>query len=401
MSKNKNKQVAQAPKQPTKIMKREGYVSKIVPKAVSRTRADIETWQKALKAADNIERPRRARLYNLYKDILIDAHLTSQIKLRMLHTLATPFTIKNPDGNVNEEVTKLLSNADYATDITKNILWTPYYEHTLIDLTFNKAGKLIVELVPRNNVIPEKGILLFKEDSEAGILYREEHVFGSGLLEFWEKDDYGLLNKAIPHVLFKRFAQSCWSELCEIYGIPPRFMKTNTQDTEMLDRAENMLRDMGSAAYFIIDTTEEFEFAKGADTNGDVYNNLITLCKNELTTLIITVVIGQDTKFGNESKEKSSIGLFDKVVLSDKTMVTKHWNQTVLPALAQLGIIPFGLTYEYQPEEDLEKLWNMVKEALPYLDIDPEWIKQKFGIEVIGAKPKATVELGANNDFFD
>ena len=29
--------------------------------------------------------------------------------------------------------------------------------------------------------------------------------------------DYGLLNKAVPHVLFKKFAQSCWSELCEIY----------------------------------------------------------------------------------------------------------------------------------------------------------------------------------------
>ncbi|WP_446662918.1 phage portal protein family protein, partial [Flavobacterium psychrophilum] len=35
-----------------------------------------------------------------------------------------------------------------------------------------------------------------------------------------------MLNKAVSHVLFKRFAQSCWSELCEIYGIPPRVLKT-------------------------------------------------------------------------------------------------------------------------------------------------------------------------------
>ena len=73
-------------------------------------------------------------------------------------------------------------------------------------------------------------------------------------MEFGSPRNYGLLNKAVPHALFKKFAHSCWSELCEIYGIPPRYIKTNTQDPEMLDRAEQMLRDMGSAAYFIIDT---------------------------------------------------------------------------------------------------------------------------------------------------
>lgn len=400
MSKTKRRKQPEQSQPGNKLMRREGFIPKIVPKAISRVRADIDTWQKALKSADNIDRPRRARLYNLYRDILIDAHLTSQINLRMLHTLATPFNIKNPDGSNNKEITRLLSVASYATDITKQILWTPYYEHTLIDLTF-KTGKLTAELIPRNNVVPEKGLILTKEDSDAGILFREDPWYGKAILEFWEKDDYGLLNKAIPHVLFKRFAQACWSELCEIYGIPPRFMKTNTQDPEMLDRAEAMLRDMGSAAYFIIDTTEEFEFARGADTNGDVYNNLITLCKSELSTLINGAVMGQDTKHGNESKEKSSIGLFDKIVQADKTMVTKYWNEQVLPALAHLGIVPFGLTYEYEKEEDLEKLWKMVSEVLPYIEVDPKWIKQKFGIEVTGMKKTGFEGLNAYQNFFD
>ena len=171
----------------------------------------------------------------------------------------------------------------------------------------------------------------------------------------------------------------------------------------MLNRAEAMLRDMGSAAYFIIDREESFEFAKGADTNGDVYNNLVSLCNSEISLLITGAVIGQDTKNGNRSKEESSIKLLDKIVQSDKRTLESYWNGIVIPALVKIGILPAGLTYELQQEEDIEKLWGMTREALPYMDIDPEWMKDKFGIQVTGKKEMAG---GANlrvdtSGFFD
>ena len=215
-------------------------------------------------------------------------------------------------------------------------------------------------------------------------------------MEFWDKNQYGLLNKAVPHVLFKRFAQACWSELCEIYAIPPRFIKTDTTNPEMLDRAEAMLRDMGAAAYFIIDTTEEFAFAKGADTNGDVYNNLITLCKNEISMLVNSAVMGQDTEHGNESKEESSQKLFEKKVEADKRLVENTWNSIVIPALVKLGVIAEGLMFEFRPEVNLEKLWKMVSEALPHMDIDPEWMTETFGIQFIGIKARVNPEAQLN-----
>lgn len=381
--------------------RREGYVAKIVPKTISRTRADVSTWKSALRAADNVERPRRARLQNLYTDTLLDAHLTSQIELRMQHSLSVPFALKR-DGEVDEESTELLKKAIWKNEIDREILWADYRGNSLIELT-TENDSLCVTSLPRNNIIPEKGILLLSEDDTTGIDYRNCREYGTWLLEFGSRTNYGLLNKAVPHVLFKRFAQSCWSELCEIYGIPPRFIKTDTQDPEMLNRAEAMLRDMGSAAYFIIDREESFEFAKGADTNGDVYNNLISLCNSEISLLITGAVIGQDTKNGNRSKEESSIKLLDKMVQSDKRMLESYWNGTVLPALVRIGVLPEGLTYELQQEEDIEKLWNMTKEALPYMDVDTEWMKEKFGIQVTGKK-EGTGGVGLRidtSDFFD
>ncbi len=381
--------------------RREGYVSKIVPKTISRTRADISTWKNALRAADNVENPRRARLQNLYTDILLDAHLTSQIELRMQHSLSVPFILKR-ESEIDEKNTALLKAARWKNEIDREILWADYRGNSLIELT-TENNTLCVTSLPRNNIIPEKGILLLSEDDTTGIDYRNCREYGTWLLEFGSRTNYGLLNKAIPHVLFKRFAQSCWSELCEIYGIPPRFIKTDTQDPEMLNRAEAMLRDMGSAAYFIIDREESFEFAKGADTNGDVYNNLISLCNSEMSLLITGAVIGQDTKNGNRSKEESSIKLLDKIVQADKKTLESYWNGTVIPALVKIGILPEGLTYELQQEEDIEKLWGMTREALPYMDIDPEWMKDKFGIQVTGKK-EVTGGVGLRidtSDFFD
>ena len=378
--------------------RREGYVSKIVPKTISRTRADISTWKNALRAADNVENPRRARLQNLYTDILLDAHLTSQIELRMQHSLSVPFVLKR-ESEIDEKNTALLKAARWKNEIDRETLWADYRGNSLIELT-TENNTLCVTSLPRNNIIPEKGILLLSEDDTTGIDYRNCREYGTWLLEFGSRTNYGLLNKAIPHVLFKRFAQSCWSELCEIYGIPPRFIKTDTQDPEMLNRAEAMLRDMGSAAYFIIDREESFEFAKGADTNGDVYNNLISLCNSEMSLLITGAVIGQDTKNGNRSKEESSIKLLDKIVQADKKTLESYWNGTVIPALVKIGILPEGLTYELQQEEDIEKLWGMTREALPYMDIDPEWMKDKFGIQVTGKK-EVTGGVGLRIDTSD
>ena len=380
------------------VQRREGYVSKIVPKTISRTRADISSWKNALRAADNVENPRRARLQNLYTDILLDAHLTSQIELRMQHSLSVPFVLKR-ESEIDEKNTALLKAARWKNEIDREILWADYRGNSLIELT-TENNTLCVTSLPRNNIIPEKGILLLSEDDTTGIDYRNCREYGTWLLEFGSRTNYGLLNKAIPHVLFKRFAQSCWSELCEIYGIPPRFIKTDTQDPEMLNRAEAMLRDMGSAAYFIIDREESFEFAKGADTNGDVYNNLISLCNSEMSLLITGAVIGQDTKNGNRSKEESSIKLLDKIVKADKKTLESYWNGTVIPALVKIGILPEGLTYELQQEEDIEKLWGMTREALPYMDIDPEWMKDKFGIQVTGKK-EVTGGVGLRIDTSD
>ncbi len=330
-----------------------------------------------------------------------DAHLTSLVELRLQSLLGAPFTLKR-NGEIDEESTARLASAAWKRELDRFAWEEILYGHSLVELTTTPEGTPKVELLPRTNVIPTAGVLLLSEDDDTGIRYREAREYGTWVLEFGSRSDYGLLNKAVPHVLFSRFAQSCWSELCEIYAIPPRVLKTNTQDPEMLDRAEMMMRDMGAAAWYIIDTNEAFEFAKGADTNGDVYNNLIRVCKEATSLLICGAQLGQDTLNGNRSKEESSQKLFDKIIQADRSRVQGYWNECILPALARIGVVPAGVVYEYQQEEDLEKLWKQAHEAMQYYHVEPEWIRTKFGIEVTAEKDLTAggLQLGARDAFF-
>lgn len=379
------------------------YVSGIVPKTISQTRKDIKEWLSAQQMATAAENAKRYPLYNLYAEIQKDLHLQSQINNRMLKSLSKAFVIKDKSGNVDKELTLLLNNQNWVYGINKAILETVYNGHSLIELNYLNEN-LTVTLIPRQNVDPVKGLIFYDYTDDGKKLdYRNQKEYGSWLMEFGENKDLGLLNGCVPHVLFKRFGQSCWSELAEIYGIPPRVMKTNTQDKVMTNRAKQMMTDMGSAAWFIIDDSESFEFAKGVNTNGDVYKNLITLCNNEMSMGISGAVVGQDTQNGSNAKEAASISIVDDLVNSDMTLIKQYWNTTVIPGLVLLGIVPEGCTFGYAPSEDLAQLWKITTEAANFLEIDPQWVKTKFGVEVIGAKKADAgqkLSLNFGEDFF-
>ncbi|MFK7061413.1 DUF935 family protein [Flavobacterium oreochromis] len=386
---------------PTAIATNSRITTSIAPKSVARTRQDIVSWNRALTMARKAEAPKRWQLYNLYDEIMLDALLKSQIENRMLKCLAQAFTLSDEKAVIDEEATNLLQNQIWVNEINKQILNTRYYGHSLVEFNYNDKGVLVASLIPRQNVDPANGLFYKDYSEDKGYNYRLMPEYGTWLVEFGDTNDLGLLNNAVPHVLFKRFAQACWSELCEIYGIPPRYMKTNTNDPNMVRRAERMMRDMGAAAWFIIDESEKFEFAQTTATNGDVYNNLITLCNNENSLLISGAIIGQDTKNGSRSKDESSQDMLQTLVESDLSLLEQHWNSTIIPALINIGVLSKPLVFSYPKAKNLDVLWQRTKDAFQKYDVNPEWIKDTFGIDVVGFSRDNQTTQKLNLDFFD
>lgn len=353
-------------------------------------RQDIARWRSARLEATRTDEPRQHLLQTLYDEVMLDAKMTSQTGLRISKSQSADWAMKSGD-TIDEEATKNLQDTCIYDKLARYIIEAKFYGHSVVQFSFDKNGSPDMELVPRRNISPATGYFYPDVYSFEKEPYRDRPDFGRWILEFCpDKFDLGLLNKATPYVLMKKFALSCWSELCEIYGIPPRVMKTNTSDTAMLDRAELMMKEIGSAAYFIIDTEEDFEFAEASNTNGDVYKNFISTCDEQISLLNLGAVLGQDTINGNRSKEESSTGLMEIIVEADKRQIQYYINQVAIPALESLGIIKPGLRFEYAKATDTERLWNMVFQASAYYEFDVEWLKQTFGMEITGPRMAAT-----------
>lgn len=106
-----------------------------------------------------------------------------------------------------------------------------------------------------------------------------------------------------------------------------------------------------------------------------------------MSLLISGAIIGQDTEHGNRSKEQASQTVLYDLVKSDLEMAETMWNNIIIPSLVRIGWLPSGLTFEFNSEEDIEQLFEFTAGLLPYKEIDNEWIKDKFGVEVTDKKP--------------
>jgi phage gp29-like protein len=354
---------------------------RVVEKSISQTRRDIADWKWSKSLATSPGDPKAYLLQDVFTDIAGDALLTSQMNNRREQTISAPYEMVTPDDKPDGRLTGIVQEIPVVADMLGHIWDSEWYGCSTVEQSAGKGARKVT-LINRRNIVPSNGRFYPDASMNNYIEYRDTKEYGSWILEF-NSDGIGLLDKVVPHVLFKRFAQSCWSELCEIYGIPPRVMKTETRDPAMLDRAEAMMRDVGAAAWFIIDNTENFEWANGANTNGDVYSNLINLCNNEISMLVSGAIIGQDTKNGNESKEKISISLLDRLVDADKRMAEMYMNNIVIPSWIRIGWIPATASrFRFRAVEDTDKLWAYTRELLPHKEVDNDFISEKFGIRV-------------------
>lgn len=361
-------------------------IQRITEKQASQTARDMQHWRRAKQVATRVDLPKRDLLDDLVNDLLYDTHLSSQMELRRDRSLAKPYTILKADGSTDEETTALLSQSGAFSMLMQIALETPFFGHSLVEILPDPEGLFTANLLPRRHVVPKLGWVLFDLSDSKGYDYRSDPGYGKTLIEMGDPNDLGILFDCAPATIYKRYAMASWSEFCEIYGIPPRVLKINTDDSEAMQRAADMMQRMGSANWAIVDKDEDLSFAAGVSDNGNIFKQLIYAAKEDVSLKICGATLGQDTQYGNRSKEESSMELLEAKCSSDRRMLERIMTSTVLPALARQGFIPDGLRFVYPQEEDKEALWTRTVSLLPYYNVDEEWIRNTFGVEITEAK---------------
>ena len=145
---------------PTNQQNRAKLSTELVEQYVFKTRQDISKWRIAENAIKAVEFPMSYLLYNLYDDIMNDTTVTSQIENRTLEAISANFNLRPKGGDIDVELTEELQNAEFINEIIRQIVYTRFFGHSVIELDWdNTTGEnnLKTTLIPRQNIIAKKG----------------------------------------------------------------------------------------------------------------------------------------------------------------------------------------------------------------------------------------------------
>lgn len=383
-------------------MARRKRALEIVPRNLAKLNLDIKTWVSAKDMYLNVLQPRNYKLQQLFERVVEDDMVLSQMGKLLRGILQRKFTIKNDDGTVNEEETKRLKDSKFYTRLIQYIFEKEFFIYSLVEFNFDDGENLEVKLIDRTNVVPQNGMYYRDYGIYDGINYRNLPDYGSFILEFnANRTKMGILNSCTPKFLIKDFTLKCYAEFVQIYGTPMRVLKTDTNDPEAMDRGEDMMKNMGVAAWAVIDKNEEFNFADNVTTTGDVYTKLTTTCDNAIVMAISSAVVGLDTKNGSNSKEQTSKEITDELVESYIEEIQADMNNKVMKALFDIGFFTKQYRFEFNQTEDITQLWTYVKDLLPHKKFDNDWLFQTFGIVCEDAPAQQQGALiSSTGDFF-
>lgn len=379
------------------MRKRKSLIMMLNQQTQSLTKQDVARWRQAWRMALNLENPKRGALYAIYTDSLVDMHLTGCFTQRYHKTLLKAFVIQDKDGNENEEALKIFKSKwfhHFLIYALESIAWG----HSLVQLgdVFTDSNGVMkfsdVELVPRDHVCPEHGVLLRERSDtpDRGIPYREGAV-ADWCVEIGDSKDLGLLLKCAPHAISKKNMSAYWDVFGEIFGMPLRVGTTTSQNPADRRQIEVMLEEMGAAgwALFPEGTTIDIKESSRGDAY-NVYDKRIDRANSEMSK----GVLGQTMTIDNGSSHSQSethLEVFENICAADAKLMAYIINDDLIPRMIRLGFPLSGCSFSwddaatYTPAEQRE----LERMLLQYFDIDPEYFKAKYKIDIVGVKQQS------------
>ena len=375
------------------------------------TRKDIKNWREAWQIAINVDSPNRQRLYDIYRDVEVDLHLSGCVGQRTGFVMAKSFKLVDQNGEEDEEALHYFDQA-WFKQLMRYVLEANFWGHSLIELgevATDGDGCICfsdVTLIPRKHVIPEyhRVITDLSQDWHTGIDYHEA-PFSDWLIEAGRPHDLGIYLKAATQTIPKKNMLAFWDTFGEIFGMPMRIARTTSRDKKEIDRLDRMLREAGASLSMVAGQDTEIEFVESGKGDAyNVYDKRIERANSELSKLIIgqTMTIEDGSSL---SQSQTHLEVFQNLIEADCDMIRDIVNSQLLPRMARLGFPVKGLRFDwdyavdYTPEQ--QKAYEEM--VLQHYDVDPSYFEEKYGMPAAQRRQqdeKETKQLKDRRDFF-
>lgn len=358
------------------------------------SRKDAEDLRQAINAADNENYPSRNLLMQIYKNIELDAQLSSLVHSRKIKTLGKEFSLIRKHGKekakVDEDMTALF-HSDWFTKLLGHVWDAQMYGYSIIQLgDIENGGFNDMKLLPRTNIIPEKKILVDYTGSIEGVSY-EDHDW---VIAAYGNDRLGAYSFVALSVLYKKAALAAQAQMVELFGVPLRLGKTDMADKERAQSMFGMLRDMGSAGYGVVDKDDEVEFIETAKAGGGgAHKDFIAYLDEQISKAILGQTMLSDSG-SSLSQSEVHERLANDYVTMDLRFVESVVNGEIIPKLLRLGFTQLkGCTFAFTEAENKDALFEQVVKLVGAgYKVSSKFIEETFGIPVEEPETKQEAE---------
>lgn len=342
---------------------------------------DIADYMAAVRAAENVDFPRRYKLYDLYSDILLDTHLSSVIEKRRNAVLCADIRFTRdgkPDDTVNEQI-----KSPWFNRLVADIIDSRFWGFTLCQF-YRNGPWADYDLIPRKHVDPIRRLILRHQTDITGIPWDNY----TDLLFAGSPDDLGLLAKAAPWVIYKRNTTGDWAQFSEIFGMPIQEYIYDSDDEESRRRAMLDAAQAGSLAQFFHAKDTELRLTEAGNKTGsaDVYERLCERCNSEISKLILgNTLTTEAAEKGTQALGTVHKKVEDKVALADRKYVLDVLNYDMADIFARLGIDTAAGEFVFPEKKDIDpatkiSVLTQLRNSFS-LPVSDDYLYAEFGIE--------------------
>jgi SPP1 gp7 family putative phage head morphogenesis protein len=360
---------------------------------------DIGMWKKAIDQAKNPLFPKRRTLYELFDNIVLDGHLTSVMRKRVINisNKRIDFVFDKLNEKNSAFMAEYVTETPWFNKLLEYAMEQVAWGHSLVEFIPGKDGYIDhVELLNRANVVPETGMLLYNYNNiNQGIKYRDDPEHYNYVIEIGGPKDYGLLMVAAQYVIYKRGGFGDWAQFAELFGMPFRTGEYDPFDVESKGTLDKALSEMGGAGYAIIPRGTEIKFhSNNSGTQSTIFESLVKECNSEISKIFLGQTMTTDNG-SSKSQSETHKEVEDEIALSDMMRIEYLLNWELKEKLGALGYPVTGGRFLFRETSTLS-LDKRIKIDIDVakqtgVNIDPEYWYTTYGLPK-GKEHKKTKE---------
>jgi len=294
---------------------------------------------------------KQGRDIRIYRDILVDAHVSSVIEQRKSNVLKLIWEIDRGKAKSREaKVITALFKKINMHNLINEILDAVLFGFQTIEITWQSDGSLTL---PSKIQAKPQEWFVFGSNNELRFRTKDNPVNGIDLSDYPYKfcvaqhkpsydNPYGdrILSRCFWPLAFKKGGMKFWVTFTEKFGIPwvigklPRGADTKDKDN-LLDSLEDMIQD--AVAVIPDDSSVDIKEPAGKGASADIFRGLAEFCNTEISKAVLNETLTTELQNkGSFSASKTHQGVADALAQSDMQIVTGIIN-TIIGFISEIN----------------------------------------------------------------